>query len=75
MVGIGADVHVEEQTADGRMDISLKLADAIYIFEFSRRQANPERVYLSMKTLVSWLSTLPLHWRAFFLMSRCSQTS
>lgn len=34
MAGIGGDVHAEEQTSDGRMDISLKLQDAIYIFEF-----------------------------------------
>ena len=34
MAGIGADIHAEEQTSDGRMDISLKLADAIYILEF-----------------------------------------
>ena len=34
MAGIGGEVHAEEQTADGRMDISLKLQDAIYIIEF-----------------------------------------
>jgi hypothetical protein len=34
MAGMGADVHAEEQTSDGRMDISLKLSDAIYIIEF-----------------------------------------
>ncbi len=34
MVGVGADVSAEEQTSDGRMDIALKLADAIYILEF-----------------------------------------
>ena len=34
MVGIGADVHAEEQTSDGRRDITLKMADAIYILEF-----------------------------------------
>ena len=34
MAGIGADVSAEEQTADGRMDIALKLQDAIYILEF-----------------------------------------
>ena len=34
LVGLGADVHAEEQTSDGRMDISLKLKDAIYIIEF-----------------------------------------
>lgn len=34
MVAIGGDVHAEEQTSDGRMDITLKLKDAIYIIEF-----------------------------------------
>ena len=34
LVGIGADVRAEEQTADGRIDITLKLDDAIYIIEF-----------------------------------------
>ncbi len=34
MAGMGADVHAEEQTSDGRMDISLKMPDAIYIIEF-----------------------------------------
>jgi hypothetical protein len=34
MAGVGGDVHAEEQTSDGRMDISLKMEEAIYIFEF-----------------------------------------
>ena len=34
MVGIGADVEAEGKTSDGRFDIALKLADAIYILEF-----------------------------------------
>ena len=34
MVGIGADVEAEGQTADGRFDIALKMQDAIYILEF-----------------------------------------
>ena len=34
MVGVGADVEAEGQTADGRFDIALKLQDAIYILEF-----------------------------------------
>jgi hypothetical protein len=34
MVGIGADVSAEDQTSDGRMDIALKMEDAIYILEF-----------------------------------------
>lgn len=32
-MGFGADVQAEDQTADGRMDIALKLPDAIYIIE------------------------------------------
>lgn len=34
MAGIGADVEAEGQTSDGRFDIAMKLADAIYILEF-----------------------------------------
>jgi hypothetical protein len=33
LMGYGADVSAEEQTSDGRMDIALKLPDAIYIIE------------------------------------------
>ena len=33
LMGFGADVQAEDQTADGRMDIALKLPDAIYIIE------------------------------------------
>ena len=33
LMGFGADVSAEEQTADGRMDIALKLPQAIYIIE------------------------------------------
>ena len=33
LMGCGADVSAEEQTSDGRMDIALKLPDAIYIIE------------------------------------------
>ena len=33
LVACNADVHAEEQTSDGRMDIDLKLQDAIYILE------------------------------------------
>ena len=33
LVACNADVHAEEQTSDGRMDIDLKLEDAIYILE------------------------------------------
>lgn len=42
MAAIGGDVHAEEQTADGRMDISLKLQDAIYILEFKLDQSADE---------------------------------
>lgn len=34
LIAVGADVQAEDQTADGRMDIALKLPDAIYILEF-----------------------------------------
>ena len=33
LMGYGADISAEEQTSDGRMDIALKLTDAIYIIE------------------------------------------
>ena len=33
LMGFGADVQAEDETADGRMDIALKLADCIYIIE------------------------------------------
>jgi len=33
LVACNADVHAEEQTATGRMDIALKMPDAIYILE------------------------------------------
>ena len=33
LLGFGADVSAEDQTSDGRMDIALKLPDAIYIIE------------------------------------------
>ena len=42
LVGIGADVHAEEKTADGRIDISLKLSDAIYILEFKFNRTSQE---------------------------------
>ena len=42
MAGVGADVHAEEQTSDGRMDISLKMQDAIYILEFKYDKTTEE---------------------------------
>ena len=33
LMGYGADISAEDQTSDGRMDIALKLSDAIYIIE------------------------------------------
>lgn len=33
LMGFGADVQAEDQTSDGRIDIALKLPDAIYIME------------------------------------------
>ena len=32
-MAVGADISAEEQTSDGRMDIALKVPDAIYILE------------------------------------------
>lgn len=42
MVGVGADVSAEEQTSDGRLDIALKLQDAIYILEFKFNKSAEE---------------------------------
>ena len=44
MVGIGGDVEAEGQTSDGRFDIALKLADAIYIIEFKFNKTSEEAV-------------------------------
>lgn len=33
LMGYGADISAENQTSDGRMDIALKVSDAIYIIE------------------------------------------
>lgn len=45
MAGMGADVHAEDQTADGRMDISLKMRDAIYILEFKYDKTSEEALH------------------------------
>ena len=42
MVGLGADVEAEGQTSDGRFDIALKMADAIYILEFKFKKTATE---------------------------------
>jgi hypothetical protein len=42
LIGIGADVHAEDRTSDGRIDISLKMADAIYILEFKYAKTSQE---------------------------------
>lgn len=42
LVAVGADVHAEQQTSDGRMDISLKMSDAIYILEFKYAKTQEE---------------------------------
>lgn len=34
LTGAGANIEAERQTSDGRLDIALKMADAIYILEF-----------------------------------------
>ena len=33
LLAVGADIQAEDQTSDGRMDIALKMPDAIYILE------------------------------------------
>ena len=33
LLAVGADIQAEDQTSDGRMDIALKVPDAIYILE------------------------------------------
>ncbi|MBR1933844.1 MAG: AAA family ATPase [Prevotella sp.] len=68
MVGVGADVHAEEQTSDGRMDISLKMQDAIYIFEFKSLTPSPSprgegSICFQGGDAVSGLSTPLSPWR------------
>ncbi len=41
-MAFGADVQAEEMTADGRMDIALKLPDAIYIIELKYNKSAEE---------------------------------
>ena len=42
LLGFGADVQAEDMTSDGRMDIALKLQDAIYIIELKYGRAAEE---------------------------------
>ena len=44
LMGYAADVSAEEQTSDGRMDIVLKVSDAIYIFELKYGKTAEEAV-------------------------------
>ena len=44
LVGVGADVQAEDQIADGRMDIALKLPDVIYIIELKYGKTAEEAV-------------------------------
>ncbi len=44
LMGCAADVSAEEQTSDGRMDIVLKVSDAIYIFELKYGKSAEEAV-------------------------------
>ena len=44
LVGFGADVQAEDQTADGRMDIALRLSDVIYIIELKYGKTADEAV-------------------------------
>ena len=42
LMACGADISAEEQTSDGRMDIALKLQDAIYIIELKYNKTAEE---------------------------------
>lgn len=44
LVALGADVWAEESTSNGRMDIVLKMTDAIYIIEFKYDKSAEEAV-------------------------------
>ena len=44
LLGYGADVSAEEQTSDGRMDIALRVPDAIYILELKYGKSAEEAV-------------------------------
>ena len=44
LMGAGADVSAEDQTSDGRMDMVLKVPDAIYIFELKYGKSAEEAV-------------------------------
>ena len=44
MIAVGADVQAEEQTSDGRMDMALKMKDAIFILEFKYGKTADEAV-------------------------------
>ena len=44
LMGFGADVSAEDQTSDGRMDIALKVPDAIYIIELKYGKTADEAV-------------------------------
>ena len=44
LMGAGADVSAEDQTSDGRMDMVLKVSDAIYIFELKYGKTAEEAV-------------------------------
>ena len=44
LMGASADVSAEDQTADGRMDMVLKIPDAIYIFEFKYGKTAEEAI-------------------------------
>lgn len=44
LLGYGADVSAEEQMSDGRMDIALKVPDAIYIIELKYDKTADEAV-------------------------------
>ena len=49
MAGLGADLEAEGQTSDGRFDIAMKLADAIYILEFKFNKTADEAMEQILK--------------------------
>ena len=44
LMGYGADISAEEQTSDGRMDIALRVPDAIYVIELKYGKTAEEAV-------------------------------
>ena len=49
LMAVGADVHAEDQTSDGRMDMVLKMPDVIYIIELKYGKSAEEAVEQILK--------------------------